>query len=59
MTRKQIFIRSSLTVALPFVLAWAFAAELWRGLRSAFRYAWLEVYANVESYRDFMQREDL
>ena len=59
MTSKRFFIRSSLTVALPFVLAWAFVAELSRGLRSAFRYAWLEVRANIESYRDLMQREDL
>jgi hypothetical protein len=58
-TRKQIFVRSSLTVALPFVLIWAFVAELWRGLGSAFRYAWLEVRANVASYRDLMQREEL
>ena len=59
MTGKQIFIRSSLTIALPFVLIWAFAAELWCGLGSAFRYAWLEVRANVESYRDLMKREEL
>ncbi len=59
MTTKQIFIRSSLTIALPFVLIWAFVAELLRGLGSAFRYAWLEVRANVESYRDLMKREEL
>lgn len=58
MTTKQLFIRSSLTIALPFVLVWAFAEELWRGLRSACWHAWLEVRANIASYRDLMQRED-
>ncbi|TYL72057.1 hypothetical protein [Bradyrhizobium cytisi] len=59
MTGKQMFVRSVLTAALPFVLAWAFAAELWRGLRSAVRYASLEVRANLASYRELMDREDL
>jgi hypothetical protein len=59
MTSKQMFIRSALTVTLPFVLIWAFAEELRRGLRSALRHAWLEVRANIASYRDFMRREDL
>ena len=59
MSRKQIVLRSTLTMALPFVLIWAFVAELWRGLGSAFRYAWLEVRANVASYRDLMSREEL
>jgi hypothetical protein len=58
MTRKQLFIRSSITIALPFVLIWAFAEELGRGLRSACRHAWLEVRANLAFYRDLMQRED-
>jgi hypothetical protein len=58
MTGKQIFIRSSLTIGLPFVLVWAFAAELWRGMRSAFRFAWLEVRANLASYRELMHRDD-
>jgi hypothetical protein len=58
MTAKQIFIRSSITIALPFVLIWAFAEELWRGIRSAFWHAWLEVRANLASYRDLMERED-
>ena len=53
------FVRSTLTIALPFVLIWAFVAELWRGLGSAFRYAWLEVRINVASYRDLMKREEL
>jgi hypothetical protein len=59
MTKRRMFVRSALTIALPFVLLWAFGAELWRGIRSAFRYAYLEVRANLASYRDFMQREDL
>jgi hypothetical protein len=54
----KVFVRSSLTIALPFILIWAFVAELWRGLRSAFRFAWLEVRANIASYRDLMQRKD-
>jgi hypothetical protein len=58
MTSKQLFIRSSITVALPFVLIWAFAEELWRGIRSAFRHAWLEVRANIAVYRNEMERED-
>jgi len=58
MTAKQILVRSSITIALPFILIWAFAEELWRGLRSAFRLAWLEVRANIASYRDLIQRED-
>jgi hypothetical protein len=58
MTGRQIFIRSALTVSLPLVLIWAFAEELWRGLRSAFRFAWLEVRANIAAYRKEMGRED-
>jgi hypothetical protein len=59
MSRKQIVIRSTLTMALPSVLIWVFVAELCRGLGSAFRYAWLEVRANIAAYRDFMHREEL
>jgi hypothetical protein len=58
MTGKRIFIRSMLMVSLPLVLIWAFAEELWRGLRSAFRFAWLEVRANIAAYRNEMHRED-
>lgn len=58
MTTKQLFIRSLLTIALPFVLVWAFAEELLHNLRSAFRLAWLEVRANVETYRREMGRDD-
>jgi hypothetical protein len=59
MTGKRIFARSSLTIALPFVLIWAFAAELCGGIRFALRQAWLEVRSNLASYRDLMQRVDL
>jgi hypothetical protein len=58
MTGKQMFVRSVLTIALPLILIWAFADELWRGIRSAFRFAWLEVRANLAAYRDQMKRED-
>lgn len=59
MTGKQMFLRSALTASLPFVLLWAFAAELWRGLRAALRSARLEVRANLASYRELMHREEL
>ena len=58
MTTKQLVIRSSLTVALPFVLIWAVFEVLFREMRAAFRYAWLEIKANIASYRDLMKRED-
>lgn len=58
MTTKQIFIRSSLTVALPFILIWAFVETLCRELRSAFRFAWLEVRANIEAYHRMMRQKD-
>jgi hypothetical protein len=57
-TTKQIFIRSSLTVALPFILIWAFVAQLAHEMRSAFRFAWLEVRANIEAYHREMRRKD-
>ncbi|KYK50103.1 hypothetical protein A1D31_22595 [Bradyrhizobium liaoningense] len=59
MIGRQMWLRSALTVGLPFVLIWAFAADLWRGQRAAFRSAWLEVRLNIASYRELMQREDL
>jgi hypothetical protein len=58
MTGKQMFVRSVLTIALPLILIWAFADELWRGIRSAFRFAWLEVRANLAAYRDQMKQDD-
>ncbi|RXG91546.1 hypothetical protein [Bradyrhizobium zhanjiangense] len=58
MTIKRSMIRAAITVALPFCMIWAFAEELWRGLRSALRLAWLEVRANLASFREMMKRED-
>jgi hypothetical protein len=58
MNGKQIFFRSVITIGLPLILIWAFVEELWRGIRSAFRFAWLEVRANLASYRELMHRED-
>jgi hypothetical protein len=58
MRRKQIFVRSSITVALPFILIWAFVEVLCREMRSGLRFAWLEVRANVEAYHREMERED-
>jgi ABC-type arginine/histidine transport system permease subunit len=52
------FVRSALTIGLPLILIWAFVEELWRGIRSAFRFAWLEVRMNIAAYREQMQRED-
>jgi hypothetical protein len=56
--RKRMFVRSALTIGLPLILIWAFVEELWRGIRSAFRFAWLEVRMNIAAYREQMQRED-
>jgi hypothetical protein len=58
MTGKQILVRSLLTLGLPLVLIWAFTGELWRGIRSAFRFAWLEVRSNIAAYRNEMGRDD-
>jgi hypothetical protein len=58
MTRRQIFVRTSLTVGLPFILIWAFVAELARGIRDACRYAWLEARCNLDAYHREMERED-
>jgi hypothetical protein len=58
MTSKKTFVRSVLTLGLPLVLIWAFTEELWRGIRSAFRFAWLEVRCNLEAYRREMERND-
>ena len=58
MTGRHIFIRSSLTVALPFILIWAFVETLFREMRSAFWHARLEVRANIEAYRREIRRKD-
>lgn len=58
MTGKQMFVRTTLTLGLPFILVWAFFEVLLRDVRSAFWFAWLEVRCNVESYHREMERED-
>jgi hypothetical protein len=58
MTGKQIFVRTTLTLALPLILIWAFAETLLREIGSAFWYAWNDVQQNVEAYRREMRRED-
>jgi hypothetical protein len=48
------FIRSMLLLALPFVLVWSFISELiselFRGMRSAFWYAWQDVRIEYHSF---------
>lgn len=39
-----------LLLALPFVLAWSFISELFRGVRSAFWYAWQDVRIEYHSF---------
>ena len=39
-----------LLFALPFVLGWAFISELFRGIRSAFWYAWQDVRIEYYSF---------
>ena len=58
MTGRRLFIRSSLTLALPIVLVWAFTAELAKGLKTAVRFAWLEMLRNVESYHRLMENPE-
>ena len=58
MTGRQMFVRSALTISLPFVLIFVYFEELWRGFRSSFRFAWLVVRDNCESYRLLMKQED-
>jgi hypothetical protein len=57
-TPIQIFVRSSLTLALPFVLVWAYFGEILHGIRSGFHDAWLQVRIEFASYREQMKRED-
>jgi hypothetical protein len=58
MTGRQLFIRTSLTAALPFILIWAFVETLGREIKSAFWYARNEVQQNIAAYREMMKRED-
>jgi hypothetical protein len=58
MTGRQAFVRTMITVGLPFILIWAFCAELWSGIRAAFFYAWCEVCINFDQYKTQMRRTD-
>ena len=58
MTRKQLFVRSALTLALPVVLIWVFVEALYREMRSAVWHAWNDVQQNIAAYRDQIKRED-
>lgn len=49
---KKWLVRITLAVAFPFILLWAFFAELIRGIRSAFWYAWADVRIECDSFRD-------
>jgi hypothetical protein len=44
----RIFLALSLIVILP----WAYVSELFRGIRRAFLYAWLDVRIEMESARE-------
>ena len=57
-TGKQIFVRSALTIALPFILIWSFFATLFAEMKSAFWYAWSDVRGDFDSYRREMRWED-
>jgi hypothetical protein len=50
-------VRTLMTIALPFILIWVFTSEFCREMRSAFRYAWLEVRANIDVYHRHMRGE--
>jgi hypothetical protein len=58
MTGKKRFVRTTLTLALPLILIWAFVETLLREIGSACWYAWNDVQQNVEAYRREMRRED-
>lgn len=58
MTGRHLFIRTSMTLALPVVLVWAFLAELLVGIKSALRLAWLETRRNVEVYHRLMENPE-
>ncbi len=58
MRAKTIYVKSVLTIILPFILIFAFIYELCRGVRSACRYAWQEILITIDDYRANMKRED-
>ena len=47
---KTTLIRSALLLFLPFILGWAFFAELFREVRSGFWYACQEVRIEYDSF---------
>lgn len=48
--------KAALILALPFILGWAFFAELFRGIKSAFWYARQEVRIEYDSFRKLLGR---
>lgn len=58
MTGKQLFVRSALTLALPWLMIWTFFSVLLREVASAFRYAWLQVLIEYEMYVRELRRGD-
>ena len=58
MTGKQIFVRTSMTIGLPFVLLWVFVHELCREIKASFWYARNAVQIELASYRKLMKQED-
>jgi hypothetical protein len=57
-TGKQIFVRTIITAALPLILTCAFVSELYRGIKSALRFACRDVQIEFKSYKREMRRED-
>jgi hypothetical protein len=57
-TGKQLFVRSIITASPPLILTCAFVSELYRGIKSALRFACLDVQIEYESYKHQMRRED-
>lgn len=55
----RLFQRVALTVMLPFCLIIAVSLEFCRGIKRAFRDAWLEVLIEMETYHDAMHGDDL
>jgi hypothetical protein len=55
MNARTAFVRSVLILILPFILGWAFFAELFRGIKNAFQYAWLEVRIEYDSFRKLLR----
>lgn len=54
MKRGSIVIKIIMTAFLPFGLVFVYFEELFRNMRRAFGYAWLEVRINFSAYLDIM-----